>query len=77
MIKPLSILAVVIGVVFLILAVVYCVTPANSLPTHLPGYDPSLAKIHYKHGVGSLMVGVVLLAFGWFSSRKKGTGLSE
>lgn len=70
--KPLSIVAEVIGVVFVILAGLYLFTPAHSLPSFLPGYDPSLDKIHYKHGVGSLVVGVALLAYAWRQVRKKG-----
>jgi len=70
--KPLTIFTEVIGVVFVILAGLYLFTPAHSLPSFLPGFDPNLDKIHYKHGVGSLVVGVALLAYAWSASRKKG-----
>ena len=67
----LSTLAAVIGVVLVVVAGVYLFTPANALPSFMPGYDPSLAKIHYKHGLGSLVLGVALLANAWPSRRRR------
>ena len=46
-----SVVVMVVGLVLIILAAAYFLTPANSLPSFLPGYDASVAKIHYKHGV--------------------------
>jgi len=68
--KPLLIVGAVIGVLLIILSVAYCVLPANALPTYVPGYDPSLAKVHYKHGLASLALGVGLLAYASFSGRR-------
>lgn len=69
--KPLVILAVVAGIVFIGLAVLYFATAANSLPHFLPGYDPELTKHHYKHGIGSLLLGLALFAYAWFASAEK------
>lgn len=60
-----------LGVIFVIFAVVYFVTPAESLPAFLPGHTAGLAKTHYKHGIGALLIGLLLFALGWFQSGKK------
>jgi hypothetical protein len=68
--KTPSIIAGLLGIVLIIAAIAYFLTPANSLLPFLPGYDPNLATMHYKHGVGALVVGVALLGYAWFTSRK-------
>ncbi len=77
MTKSLSILAGLIGGVLVAVAIVYFVTPANSLPSFLPGHDPGLAKVHLKHGVALLVVGTGLCAYAWFSNRRTSRGLIE
>lgn len=77
MIKSLSIVAWLIGGVLVAVAIVYFMTPANSLPSFLPGHDPSLTKIHLKHGVVLLMVGAGLCAYAWFSNRRTSRRLIE
>jgi hypothetical protein len=72
----LVILAGIVGVGFIVLAVVYFITPASSLPSFIPGYDPSTTHIHYTHAVASLVVGLAALALAWFKSGKKSTSPS-
>ena len=69
--KPLNIIAVIAGVVFVIIAAMYWMTPAKALPSFFPGYDVSLAAPHIKHGIVSFSVGLVCFAFAWFNSAKK------
>ena len=59
------------GVLLVVVAIVYFVVPASSLPHWCSGYDPTLSRMHYKHGAGALVVGVGLLAYVWFRSRGK------
>ncbi len=68
MMRPLPLIAGLIGLVFLALAVYYWLTPATDLPAFLPGYEAGLDKIHYKHGLGSLILALALFAFAWFQS---------
>ena len=58
--------AAVLGVVFLALAVVYWVVPAGSLPTVIPGFEAGSTQVHFKHGIGSLLLALALFAFAWF-----------
>ena len=61
----------ILGVVFIILAVVYFITPAQSLPGFLPGHEAGVMTKHIKHGIGSLVLGLACFAFAWFQSGKK------
>jgi len=68
MTKPLPLIAGLLGLVFLVLTAVYWLTPAGSLPTFLPGFEAGVDKIHFKHGLGSLILALALFAFAWFQS---------
>lgn len=61
--------AVLIGLVFLLLAGVYLTTPAQHLPTFLPGYAASNPAHHMKHAIGSVVLALALFAFAWFRSK--------
>jgi hypothetical protein len=62
--------AIVIGVVLIVVAVVYLLVPADSLPAFFPGHEAGLARIRVKHGLLSGGVGLVLLGGGWWMTRK-------
>ena len=72
--KPRAMCAEVLGVGIVMLAALYFCTPAHSLPSFLPGFDPSLDTIHYKHGVASLIVGVALMRHAWSTTKKQPPG---
>ncbi|HVW91302.1 MAG TPA: hypothetical protein VHB74_01705 [Devosia sp.] len=67
--KPLVIVALVLGVVFLILAVYYWLTPAGALPGFFPGFEQGVAAHHVKHAIVALVIAVVLFCFAWFQSK--------
>jgi hypothetical protein len=69
--KTLNVIAVILGVVFVVVAFIYWLTPASSLPGFFPGYDALLAARHFKHGIAAFIVGLVFFAFAWFNSAKK------
>lgn len=65
--KPLVWGSVILGFLFIIIAIVYFVTPAGSLPSFMPGFQAGAANIHhYKHAIGALILGLALFAFAWF-----------
>ena len=68
MIKPMVRVAALLGIVLVVVAVVYWIEPAGSLPTFLPGYEAGSTQIHFKHGLGALIVGLALFAFAWFQT---------
>jgi amino acid permease len=66
--RPLTWLLIAVAVVFLVLAVVYFVTPANQLPSVFPGHTAHASRHHTKHGVAALAVAVVALIGAWFTT---------
>jgi hypothetical protein len=59
-----------LGIVLLVVAVMYFMMPADALPSFFPGHEAGVARMHYKHGIVSAVVGVLLLAVGWFMGRR-------
>lgn len=64
----LTLAAVVIGVALIVVAVVYWVEPARSLPGFFPGHESGSDHHHAKHGIAAFVVGLACLAFAWFQS---------
>jgi hypothetical protein len=63
--------AYVLGLIFIIVAIVYLTVPADSLPAFFPGHEAGLARVRLKHGAASGVVGVVLFAIGWYVGRSR------
>jgi hypothetical protein len=59
-----------LGLALIVAAAIYFLMPADSLPSFFPGHETGLARMRYKHGIISGVVGVVLLALGWFMGRR-------
>jgi amino acid permease len=66
--KPLTWLLLAVAVVFVILAVVYFVTPANQLPSVLPGHAAHVTRHHTKHGIAMLGLAVLACIGAWFTT---------
>lgn len=69
--KTLMAVGIVLGIIFVILAIIYFITPAASLPSFLPGHQAGLMTKHTKHGIGAFILGLACFAFAWFQSGKK------
>jgi len=63
--------AIVLGVVFAVIAVVYWAVPADSLPAFFPGAEASLARLRVKHGIAAAVVAVLFFAWAWYSGRQR------
>jgi hypothetical protein len=61
-------LAVVVGVVLLVIAVVYWIEPARSLPGFFPGHEAGSSHHHVKHGIAAFVLGLAALVLAWFQS---------
>jgi hypothetical protein len=65
--RSLSTVAVVFGVIFLGLAVMYFTVPPDSLPgPSLFGHQDGVSAVHAKHGIACLFLGLACFAFAWF-----------
>jgi hypothetical protein len=60
---------IVLGVIFLVIACVYWLVPASSLPGFFPGHEAGSTHVHIKHGVASLVVAAVCFVVAWFVGR--------
>jgi hypothetical protein len=65
-----KVVAYVLGVLCIIAAIVYFALPADQLPAFMPGHDAAMNQVHVKHGIAAAVVGVILLAVGWFVGRR-------
>jgi hypothetical protein len=59
-----------LGVVLLVVAAVYFLVPADSLPGFFPGHEAGVTRMHTKHGVVAGVAGLVLLAAGMWMGRR-------
>jgi Na+/H+ antiporter NhaD/arsenite permease-like protein len=73
--RKLVVPAVIVGVVLIVVAVIYFVTPEHSLPSFFLGHaSASSAEAnhhHTKHGIAALVVGLACFAFAWFQTGPK------
>jgi hypothetical protein len=69
--KLLVSIAIVAGILLLVVAAVYFIEPAKSLPTFFPGYDKTLVRHHTTHAIGTFLLGIGAFVFVWFQSGKK------
>jgi hypothetical protein len=70
MTRPLPLLAGLLGVAFLVIAALYWLTPAESLPSFLPGFKPGNTAVHVKHALGSLVIAIVLFGVAWLQGAR-------
>jgi hypothetical protein len=66
-------LAIVLGIILVIIAVVYWAEPASSLPSFFPGHAAGSSHHHVKHGIAAFLLGIACFVFAWFKSGPKRT----
>jgi len=64
-----KVLAYLLGIVLIVVAAIYFLVPADSLPAFFPGHEAGLMRPRVKHGVASCALGVILVVVGWVLSR--------
>jgi Na+/H+ antiporter NhaD/arsenite permease-like protein len=73
--RKLIVPAVILGVVLIVVAIVYFVEPAHSLPSFFPGHasagSAEANHHHTKHGIAALVVALACFAFAWFQTGPK------
>lgn len=65
------IIGIILGIIFVLLAAMYWLTPAGNLPSFMPGFEAGSAVIHIKHGLLALILGICAFIYAWFASAKK------
>jgi flagellar basal body-associated protein FliL len=73
--RKLIIPVVLLGVLLIVVAVIYFVQTAHSLPSFFPGHvsatDAEATHHHTKHGIAALVVALACFAFAWFQTGPK------
>jgi uncharacterized membrane protein len=58
----------ILAVILIVIAIIYFVEPAHSLPSFFPGHTKHGTKERTKHGIAAVVIGVVLLALALVAS---------
>lgn len=66
--RSLIVAAVIVGILLLVVAVVYFLEPAKSLPSFFPGHEAGSSRHHVKHGVAALVLGLGAFVLAWFAT---------
>ena len=73
--RKLVVPAIILGIVLIVVAVIYFVTPEKSLPSFFPGHASATSAEanhhHSKHGIAALVVALACFAFAWFQTGPK------
>jgi ABC-type transporter Mla subunit MlaD len=70
--RALVVAAGIVGVLLLVVAVIYWVDAASSLPSFFPGHDAASSHHHVKHGIAALVVALGCFVFAWFATGPAG-----
>jgi hypothetical protein len=71
--RLLTVAAVVVGTILIVIAIIYWVEPAKSLPGFFPGQQAGSNHHHVKHGIAAFLCGIACFVFAWFRSGPKRT----
>jgi uncharacterized membrane-anchored protein YitT (DUF2179 family) len=71
--RVLTLAAVIVGTILIVIAIVYWVEPAKSLPGFFPGQQAGSNHHHVKHGIAAFLVGIACFVFAWFRTGPKRT----
>jgi hypothetical protein len=69
--RPLTYVLVVLGFLFVGVAIYYFVTPAESLLSFVPGHEAGSVHHHSKHGLVMLGLAVACWIGAWFTTAPK------
>ncbi len=64
-------IAIALGIILVIVAVVYWAEPASSLPSFFPGHQAGSSHHHVKHGIAAFLLGLACFVFAWFKTGPK------
>jgi hypothetical protein len=59
-----------LGALLIVIAAIYLLVPADSLPSFFPGHEAGLARVRVKHGLVAGAAGIALFAIGWLVGRR-------
>ena len=60
--------ALVLGILFIALGILYWAEPAGSLPSFFPGHEAGSSHHHVKRGILAFILGIGCFIFAWFQT---------
>jgi hypothetical protein len=63
--------AIVLGLAFAAVAILYWTMPAGALPSFVPGFEPGSSVMHVKHGVAAAAAAIGCFAISWYAGRAR------
>jgi hypothetical protein len=63
-------IAYLLGALLIVIAAIYLLVPADSLPSFMPGHEAGLMRPRMKHGLAAGAVGIILFVVGWVLGRR-------
>ena len=64
-----TVVLVVLGILAVVVGVIYLVEPIHSLPSFFPGHAPRGQGHHHIRGYIAIAVGIILLILAWIAGR--------
>jgi hypothetical protein len=61
--------AMILGLAFALVAILYWLVPAESLPDFFPGFESGSDRVHVKHGIAAAVAAVLMFAIAWYAGR--------
>jgi hypothetical protein len=65
------VVAMILGLAFAAVAILYWLVPADSLPDFFPGFEPGSDRVHVKHGIAAAVAAVLMFAIAWYAGRSR------
>ena len=69
--RLLTVVLVVLGILAVVVGVIYLVEPIHSLPSFFPGHAPRGQGYHHIRGYIAIAVGIILLILAWIAGRSR------
>jgi uncharacterized membrane protein len=63
-------IAYLLGALLIVIAAIYLLVPADSLPSFMPGHEAGLMRPRMKHGLAAGAVSIILFVIGWVLGRR-------
>jgi NADH:ubiquinone oxidoreductase subunit 5 (subunit L)/multisubunit Na+/H+ antiporter MnhA subunit len=69
--RLLAVVLVVLGILAVVVGIIYLIEPIHSLPSFFPGYARHLRGHHHIRGYIAIVVGIILLILGVIAGRSR------
>jgi hypothetical protein len=69
--EQMRVAALILGLAFALVAILYWLVPADSLPEFFPGFEPGSHRVHVKHGIAAAIAAILMFAIACYAGRSR------